>query len=568
MRDVNLRNKNIYNLLNCSKLSKVLLGLFVSLLLLNPNESGAQDYCDLEFASYTVVKPDYINFSGGYCHSALASWSIHMRSEASKYEVDFVRWPTYADFQISDPVYAASITSYDNNSDGKLRRDLGPELAKFFNKYSIGPIFWGCSVTSCTLVPEFTLLTAEGVWIYDNALQWQQDKWVTVKVSHDWAEALPNDFIRFKRLAASASDATITGLGRVVKARGSKPVARAGTDIVTTDNKDAVPGLTLSLDASASTDDSGIVIYSWSGSNGSTYSGVKPSVNAPLGITEYTVTVMNADGELSRDSMSVTILQAANTAPIADAGPDQTIQDDEVPGALVQLDGSNSVDDFNKISYSWEGSDGTRYYEKSPIVSAPVGTTYYTLSVVDDEGQRSTDIVIITVNPLEAEDEGDSYLSDIPQQSMGNIITSNGEITNASITIGASSNKGVSGKTTFSNLDEIDVVTKIFPQEKDIGKEAELYVVLRLINDEKRVFYSLSSDGLWSLWDLRLKTLEPVKTVDSLQQEEILKIYSGTMREGVKSFYVGYSVNDDESGKPVIHFNSRRYTIEVLLERI
>ena len=111
-------------------------------------------------------------------------------------------------------------------------------------------------------------------------------------------------------------------------------------------------------------------------------------------------------------------------------------------------------------------------------------------------------------------------------------------------------------------------MTKIFPQEKDIGKEAQLYVVLRLTNDEKRVFYSLSSDGLWSLWDLRLKTLEPVKTVDSLRQEEILKIYSGTMREGVKSFYVGYSVNDDESGKPVIHFNSRRYTIEVLLERI
>ena len=53
-----------------------------------------------------------------------------------------------------------------------------------------------------------------------------------------------------------------------------------------------------------------------------------------------------------------------------------------------------------------------------------------------------------------------------------------------------------------------------------------------------------------------------------MQQEEILKIYSGTMKEGVKPFYVGYSVNDDESGKPVIHFNSRRYTIEVLLERI
>ena len=100
----------------------------------------------------------------------------------------------------------------------------------------------------------------------------------------------------------------------------------------------------------------------------------------------------DAFDEASLDSAS------SNQEPTADAGANQRIQDDSVPGATVTLSAVNSSDDSGIVSYSWSGSDGSTYSGISPTVNAPVGTTVYTLTVTDADGISDTDTVSITVN--------------------------------------------------------------------------------------------------------------------------------------------------------------------------
>ena len=121
----------------------------------------------------------------------------------------------------------------------------------------------------------------------------------------------------------------------------------------------------------------------------------------------------------------------------------------------------------------------------------------------------------------------------------------------------------VSKYITMSTDEIIDLVTKIYPQDEDIGKVGEIFVVLRVIKDGKKVFYSLNSDGIWLNWNASLKSLEPTKYIDSLSSEEMVEVYSGAMSEGSKYFYIGYSVVNDAKGKPIIHVNGKPFKIDV-----
>ena len=154
---------------------------------------------------------------------------------------------------------------------------------------------------------------------------------------------------------------------------------------------------------------------------------------------------------------------------------------------------------------------------------------------------------------------------DVPQQSLSGIIGTDGKATTAGISIGASSDGGATSKTKFSSSETINIVTKIYPRKEDVGEEGEIFVVLRVIQDGKKVFYSLDPDGLWLPWNASLKTLEPTRSVDSLLSEEAVEVYSGTMTVGSKFFYVGYSVADAANGKPIIYVNGKPFRIDVLL---
>jgi len=96
----------------------------------------------------------------------------------------------------------------------------------------------------------------------------------------------------------------------------------------------------------------------------------------------------------SDDTFTVTI--TANQPPVADAGPDQTVEQTYYQGANVTLNGSASYDpDSDPLTYTWTWAGGSAT-GVSPIVSLPLGTTTITLTVSDGV-LTDTDTVVVNV---------------------------------------------------------------------------------------------------------------------------------------------------------------------------
>jgi thermitase len=88
-----------------------------------------------------------------------------------------------------------------------------------------------------------------------------------------------------------------------------------------------------------------------------------------------------------------------NLAPIAHAGPDQTVVDaggDSVES--VTLDGSNSSDpDGSIVTYEWREGSTFVAFGTTPAVFLTVGVHTLTLQVTDERGATASDTVAITV---------------------------------------------------------------------------------------------------------------------------------------------------------------------------
>lgn len=89
---------------------------------------------------------------------------------------------------------------------------------------------------------------------------------------------------------------------------------------------------------------------------------------------------------------------ASNQAPIANAGPDQTVPAASAGTAEVTLDGSRSTDpDGDPLTYSWAEGSNPLGSTATATVTFPVGVHTVTLTVTDPNGASSNDTVIVTV---------------------------------------------------------------------------------------------------------------------------------------------------------------------------
>jgi hypothetical protein len=192
------------------------------------------------------------------------------------------------------------------------------------------------------------------------------------------------------------------------------PTANAGADQTVNEGTNVI------LNGSASSDpDSGDVLsYSWVqmiaangttplvdmiNNNTSSPSFVAPEVDANGAILTFELTVSDHDGLTSTDTVSVTV-QNINQPPVADAGPDQVIEE----GLVVILNGTGSIDaDGDTLTYSWIQTAGPEVLLDSPDTQNPsfiapqvINATNITLEfdlIVDDGFTNSTDSVTIIV---------------------------------------------------------------------------------------------------------------------------------------------------------------------------
>ncbi|HYV24284.1 MAG TPA: hypothetical protein VE969_03530 [Pyrinomonadaceae bacterium] len=88
---------------------------------------------------------------------------------------------------------------------------------------------------------------------------------------------------------------------------------------------------------------------------------------------------------------------SVNSTPVADAGPNQTVECQGAGGANVVLDGSRSTDaDCDVLTYTWTGPFGTAR-GRNPQVFLPVGTNVVNLTVSDEWSSSAPSTTQITV---------------------------------------------------------------------------------------------------------------------------------------------------------------------------
>src|SRR5882724_10834604 len=179
------------------------------------------------------------------------------------------------------------------------------------------------------------------------------------------------------------------------------PVANAGPD--QTVQASGQNGVLVQLDGSKSSDPDGDTLtYAWTDQNGNPV-GSTAVVQLTLLPGSYTFTLTVTDpGKLSSQATThVTVNAPINHPPVANAGPDQTVQATGQNGVLVQLDGSKSSDpDGDKLTYAWTDQNG------NPVGSTAVvqltllpGTYTFTLTVTDPGKLSSQATTHVTVNP-------------------------------------------------------------------------------------------------------------------------------------------------------------------------
>lgn len=184
------------------------------------------------------------------------------------------------------------------------------------------------------------------------------------------------------------------------------PIADAGPD-QTVEDTDGNGLETINLDGSASFDpDGNIVSYEWSKGNQSLANGQTPTISLAVGTHLIKLTVRDNDGASASNEVSITVNNkiddGANQAPVADAGLNQNVLDNDGNGLEdITLDASGSEDpDGTIVSYSWEEYGQEIATGVSPTISLTVGIHNLELTVTDNEGAKSSDVVRIEIGKV------------------------------------------------------------------------------------------------------------------------------------------------------------------------
>jgi PKD repeat protein len=170
------------------------------------------------------------------------------------------------------------------------------------------------------------------------------------------------------------------------------PVANAGPD--QTVFEDSV----VTFDGSGSADtpsDLPSLSYSWDFGDGCVGTGVSPN-HAFTGAGTYSVILTAHDCGDCVSDIDTMIVTVNNALPQADAGSDQTVNEDQL--VFFSGTGLDTTSDEPLLSYKWDFGDGTVGLGKNPVHAyQDEGTYTVTLSVTDDDGGFGQDTMLVTV---------------------------------------------------------------------------------------------------------------------------------------------------------------------------
>jgi hypothetical protein len=180
-------------------------------------------------------------------------------------------------------------------------------------------------------------------------------------------------------------------------------VIRAQATLSAGPDQQAYTGETVTFNGTTTENVTSIIQVTWDfGDNTTTVNGTSPTllnsthIYTTTGIYNATLTVKFNSALNKTETATTTITVNENQPPIANAGPDQNVEQTSPQGASVTLNGTGSSDPNNDtLTYFWNWTGGSAS-GVSPMVMLPPGMTNVTL-MVDDGKFNATDTVSITV---------------------------------------------------------------------------------------------------------------------------------------------------------------------------
>ncbi|WP_177224154.1 PKD domain-containing protein [Thermoflavifilum thermophilum] len=226
-----------------------------------------------------------------------------------------------------------------------------------------------------------------------------------------WVKGLTVGQYIFKLTVTDAQGATDSGYVTVnVNPYNTQaPIANAGPDRTI-----QLPQDTVWLDASRSSDSSGIIIYyQWQilAAPPASHASFSDSLSSQTVLQNLTagkyiiqLTVADSNHLSASDQITIIVLPPVNKLPIANAGADVTIV---LPYNTATLNGSASYDpDGTIVSYNWSYVSGPNIYTitgantpKPTLYGLVEGTYVFQLTVTDNNGATASDTVRIIVKP-------------------------------------------------------------------------------------------------------------------------------------------------------------------------
>ena len=176
------------------------------------------------------------------------------------------------------------------------------------------------------------------------------------------------------------------------------PIANAGPD--QTVEQTSTQGAAVTLNGTGSSDpENNTLTYYWNWTGGSA-TGATPTALFPVGNTTVTLTVNDGQYNVT-DTLNI-IVETDNTAPVVNAGPDITVEQESQAGTQVILNGTATNTVSTRFDFTWSENSTVLKTEANVtntilIYTFNLGTHVVTLSATDEAGNTGTDNVTVTV---------------------------------------------------------------------------------------------------------------------------------------------------------------------------
>ncbi len=191
---------------------------------------------------------------------------------------------------------------------------------------------------------------------------------------------------------------TETDIAAITVTENQPLVADAGPD--QTLEQTSLQGAMVTLNGTGSSDpDNDTLTYTWNWTGGSA-TGVTPTALFPVGNT--TVTLMVSDGQYNAtDTVNIEVL-ADTTAPVVDAGPDVTVEQESHAGTQVMLNGTATDNVATRFNFTWSENGmvlktETNVSDTALVYTFNLGTHIVTLDATDEAGNTGSDNATVTV---------------------------------------------------------------------------------------------------------------------------------------------------------------------------